>query len=99
MKKAWEKQEAHIAKSTGGRRNAASGALSQKSDVRAPGLLFEAKWTGKTQYTLKAAEVETNVREAIVTDRTPVFHIQLNGRNYWLLCEDDALAMWQAFHG
>lgn len=89
-----QKHEKRLAKAVGGTRNAASGALwSRKGDVRSDDLLIEHKYTGKKTYTLKADDLEKNVKNAILESRMPVFGISLNNKNYVLLTEDDFLEM------
>jgi hypothetical protein len=91
-----KKHEDRLAKVIGGSRNAASGAFwSRKGDVRSQDLLIEHKWTGKTQYTIKAQELEKIVKEAILDGRMPVFGIHLNGENYIMQVEDDFLEIRQ----
>jgi hypothetical protein len=85
-----KKHEVRLAKEIGGKRNAGSGAFwSRKGDVRAADVLIEHKWTGKTQFTVKAVELEKIVTEAILDHRTPVLGFHLNGENYVMLTEDD----------
>lgn len=87
-----QKHEDRLAKKFDGKRNAGSGAFWQrKGDVRTPELLIEHKWTGKTQFTVKAVELEKIVREAILDSRKPVLGFHLNGENYVMLTEDDFL--------
>lgn len=86
--------EKRIAKLTGGQTTAASGAFwSQKGDIRTSDMLIEHKWTGKQSKTIQAAELEKITKEAIMTGRTPVFGIHLNGKNYVILGEDDFLEL------
>ena len=88
------KHEDRLAKLVGGSRNAGSGAFwSRKGDVRSHDLLIEHKWTGKTQFTVKALELEKIVTEAILDGRAPVLGFHLNGENYIILQEDDFLEM------
>jgi hypothetical protein len=89
-----QKHEQRLAKKVGGSKTAASGAFwSRKGDVRSHDLLIEHKWTGKKSFSIKAAEVEKIVTEAIIDSRMPVFGISLNDKNYVLLTEDDFLEM------
>ena len=89
-----QKHEKRLAKKVGGSKTAASGAFwSRKGDVRSHDLLIEHKWTGKKSFSIKAAEVEKIVTEAIIDSRMPVFGISLNNKNYVLLTEDDFLEM------
>jgi hypothetical protein len=91
-----KKHEERLAKAIGGSRNAASGAFwSRKGDVRNKELLVEHKWTGKTQFTVKAKELEKIVKEAILDGRIPVFGFHLNGENYIVQLEDDFLELRQ----
>ena len=86
------KQEVRLAKAVGGKRVIASGAFwSQKGDVRSKELLIEAKWTGKSSVSIKAAVLEKIVTEAILDGRKPALAISLNGENYILETEDDYL--------
>lgn len=90
------KHEDRLAKKVNGSRNAASGAFwSRKGDVRSKDLLIEHKWTGKTQFTVKAVELEKIVKEAILDSRVPVLGFHLNGENYVMLQEDDYLELRQ----
>jgi hypothetical protein len=82
---AWRKQEQRIAKELGGSVNALSGALDRKGDVRAPGLLVEAKWTGKKQFTIRSAVVEKIVSEAWAEGRRPIVQVDLNEKHYALV--------------
>jgi len=88
------KHEDRLAKKFDGKRNAGSGAFwSRKGDVRTDELLIEHKWTGKTQFTVKAVELEKIVTEAILDSRTPVLGFHLNGNNYVMLTEDDYMEL------
>lgn len=90
------KHEDRLAKRLGGKRNAASGAFwSRKGDVRTAHILLEHKWTGKTQFTVKAVELEKIVKEAILDSRMPVFGFHLNNENYVVMTEDDFLELRQ----
>lgn len=86
------KQEDRLAGVLGGSRNAASGALwRRKGDVRTDDVLVEAKWTGKSQFTIKAQVLETAMNEAILSGRVGILGISLNGRNYVVMEEEDFL--------
>ncbi len=88
------KHEDRIAAKTGGQRNVASGAFwHRKGDVRTPTMLIEHKWTGKKQITIKAEYLEKISREAILDGRMPAVGFHLNGRNYVIFDEDDALTI------
>ena len=85
-----QKHEKRLAKKVGGKVNAGSGAFwSRKGDVRAEDILIEHKWTGKTQFTLKAQVLEKITTEAILEGRMPVLGIHLNGENYVILRSEE----------
>lgn len=89
-----KKHEKRLAKTIGGTRNAASGALwARKGDVRSTDLLIEHKWTGKKQFTIKSDVLKRNVREAILEGRMPVLGVHLDGEDYVILLENDFLEM------
>ena len=86
------KQEDRLAKTVGGSRNVASGAFwLRKGDVRSDDLLIEAKWTGRSSFTLKAKVLEDAMDEAIISGRIGVLGICLNNKNYVVLDEEDFL--------
>ena len=90
-----QKHEKRIAKAVGGQTTAASGAFwSRKGDVRADGLLFEHKWTGKKSKTIQSAELKKITMEAFMDGRLPVFGIHLDGEDYVILAESDFLEIW-----
>lgn len=94
------KHEKRLAKKVNGQRSVMSGALwSRKGDVRSDDLLIEHKWTGKKQFTIKAAVLNKVVTEAIVDGRTPVLGVHLDGENYVILTEDDFLEMREQLKG
>lgn len=61
----------------------------RKHDVRSEGVLWEMKRTGKKQITLKANDLESVRREAILEGRIPLLGFELNGRNYVVVEEND----------
>lgn len=89
----WEKQEKRLAKSFGGTRNAGSGAFDRKGDVRAPGVLFEAKWTAKNQITIRRQVLEKIITEATAEGRVPILAIELGGVDYMLLTASDLMEL------
>ena len=90
MKSASQRQEARVARRFGGRTTPGSGnQWDRKNDVRTPDTSFELKVTGKKQYTLKASDLETGEKNALRDGRRFVFGIEVNGRNWVLLSEDD----------
>jgi hypothetical protein len=85
-----QKHEKRLAKATGGKRNAGSGAFwSRKGDVRTDELLIEHKWTGKKSVTIKSEVLKKITTEAILDSRTPVLGLHLDGENYVVLLEED----------
>ena len=87
--KASQRQENRIAARLGGRRTPGSGNGIRKNDVRTDDLSLEMKYTGKKQYTLKAVDLEQGERHAIMDGRDFAFGIELNGRNWIVISEDD----------
>lgn len=88
--KASQKQERRVAERLGGRTNPGSGnTWSRKNDVRTDDFSLELKVTGKKQFTLKASELEEGEKNAIVDGRRFAFGIELCGRNWVVLSEDD----------
>jgi len=95
------KQEDRLAQKFGGQRVAASGAFwSRKGDVRDARLLWEAKWTGKAQFTLTRAVLRKLFTEAVLAGRTPALSLSFSGEdNYVVLTEDDFLDLYEAAGG
>lgn len=88
--KASRKQERRVAAHYGGRRTPGSGnGWALKNDVRTATHSFELKTTGKGQYTLKAKELEEGERHALLDGRDFVFGVEMNGRNWIVLSEED----------
>lgn len=88
------KQEARGAKIFGGTVNSGSGnGWKRKNDVRTPDYSIEYKVTAKASYTLKAADLITAEKYALLDGRTMLFGIQLGGRNWVLLTEEDFLTI------
>ena len=75
--KEWERQEKRIAKRHGGKQNAGSGSgWLHPNDVVDEEYLHEAKQGGK-MVTIKAEDWEKLRRNALLTGRQPLFHIQV----------------------
>lgn len=88
--KASRKQENRVAGRFGGRRTPGSGnQWSRKNDVRTAAHSFELKTTGRGQYALKAKELEEGEKNALLDGREFVFGIEMNGRNWIVLAEED----------
>ena len=87
-------QEERTAEKYNGSRNAMSGAgWVRKNDVRTIDLLVENKFTDKKSYSIVAQEMVKLARTAILEDRIPVLQVDLGGRSYVVLLENDFLEM------
>ena len=83
-----------MAERFGGRTTPGSGnGWAQKNDVRSPEISFEMKYTSKKQFTLKADELEQGERYALLDGRDFVFGIEMNGRNWVVISEDDYVSL------
>jgi hypothetical protein len=88
-------QENRTAKRYGGSRNAMSGAgWMRKGDVRTDRFMFENKLRMRDSkspksYTLKSDDLVKLSREAAMDGRIPVMQLDLDGRQYVILREDD----------
>ena len=92
-----KKQEERTADKYYGSRNVMSGAgWVRKNDVRTVDLLIENKFTDKKSYSIKSEEMVKLARTAILEDRVPVLQVDLGGRSYVVLLEDDFLEMLNA---
>lgn len=84
------RQEKGLAERYGGRRTPGSGnQWDRKNDVRTSSLSIEAKTTTKGQYILKAKELEEGEKHALLDGRDFVFMVEMNGRNWVVLSQDD----------
>mgnify|MGYP000406817194 FL=1 len=89
-----KQQEERTAERYNGSRNVMSGAwLVRKNDVRTIDLLIENKFTDKKSYSIKSNEMVKLSRTAILEDRIPVLQVDLGGRSYVVLLENDFLEM------
>lgn len=87
-------QERRGAASFGGTVNSGSGNGEwRKNDVLTPEFSIEFKRTDKKQYTFKSAELLTAEKHALLDGRIMLFGIELGGRNYVLLTEEDFHSM------
>lgn len=85
-----DRHEAGIAKRFGGHVNPGSGSSwKRRQDVRTKEVLFEAKYTGKTQVTIKADVLEQLRLHALQDGRIAALHLEVGGRNYVVLNEAD----------
>jgi hypothetical protein len=89
-----KKQEERTAERYNGSRNVMSGAgWVRKNDVRTIDLLVENKFTDKKSYSIVSQEMVKLSRTAILEDRIPVLQVDLGGRSYVVLLENDFLEM------
>ncbi len=69
----------------------------QKNDLHDDDFWWECKRTdGEKGITIKVVDLEDNRRNAVVNDRTPVFHLEIGEatpKRYVVLTEDDFLTM------
>jgi len=82
------RQEDNAAKRLGGTRNAGSGNLSRKNDVRTDRLSVELKWTGKRQITVKADDLTKGEKHAMREGREFAFGICVGARDYVIVNRD-----------
>lgn len=88
------RQEERIARTFGGTRTPGSGNTDiRKNDVRSERFSFEVKTTGKKQYILKASELEQGEKHAILDGRDFVFGIEMCGRNWIVISEEDFVTL------
>jgi hypothetical protein len=91
-----KKQEERTAEKYYGSRNVMSGAgWVRKNDVRTIDLLVENKFTDKKSYSIQSQEMVKLARTAILEDRIPVLQVDLGGRSYVVLLENDFMEMIQ----
>jgi hypothetical protein len=65
----------------------------RKNDVRTSDLPVENKFTDKKSYSIVSQEMVKLSRTAILEDRIPVLQVDLGGRSYVVLSENDFLEM------
>lgn len=92
------KQERQTADRYKGSRNAGSGSgWMRKNDVRSHDFLIENKFTDNVkQYSLKLVDLVELEKRAILEDRVPVLQLEIQGRRYVVLTEDDFTSMFNA---
>lgn len=89
-------QEKRVANRTGGTLNAGSGSgWRRRHDIRDGRFLWEMKTTDrpKRQITVKADDLDSVRKVSYLEGRIPVMGIEVGGRNYVILQEDDFLEM------
>jgi hypothetical protein len=87
------RQEKRIATKVGGTLNAGSGNGNRKNDVRQRGeVLWEMKRTDSRSITIKATDLRDLRKQASLEGRLPVMQIELGGRRYVVIEEDDFLS-------
>lgn len=83
-------QEKRVASKVGGTQNAGSGNGNRKNDVRQKGeALWEMKRTDRKSITIKATDLRDLRKNALDLGVRPVMHIELGGRRYVVIEEDD----------
>ena len=87
------RSEDALARSDGGRRQPASGALrGQKGDVRTLDYIIEDKFTDAESYTIKLSMLRKTIQEALAMHgRLPMWRITIRGEKFRLMREDDYL--------
>jgi hypothetical protein len=87
------RSEDQAARSDGGRRQPASGALrGQRGDVRTDEWLIEDKFTDAESFSIKLTMLKKTIHEALVTGgRLPMWRIVIQGHRFRLLREEDYL--------
>ena len=90
IQKLSDKQERRTAEKLQGTVNAGSGnGWMRRQDVRTDEYLVENKRTGKKQITVKASDWKQLRHHALQDDRMPLMSLELDGRNYIMMEEDD----------
>lgn len=87
-----QRQEKALALMRGGSVNSGSGnGWIRKGDVRTPDELWELKITSAKSYSLKDAELQKNIENALVDGRIPIFLVEFksNGNRYVIMDEND----------
>lgn len=91
-----QKQERQLAKNLGGTVNSGSGnGWLRKGDVRTENELWELKITDAKSYSLKDAELQKNINQALLDRRIPIFLVEFKPtRNrYVIMDENDYLEL------
>ncbi|TKK84661.1 hypothetical protein FDA94_29035 [Herbidospora galbida] len=87
------RQEKRGAKLFGGTVNAGSGnQWRRKNDVRSKKFSIEYKTTGAKSYRITKDELLQAEKHALLDGRTMLFGIEIGGRNWILLAEEDFIA-------
>lgn len=95
-----QRQEARVAKRFGGTVNSGSGnGPYRKNDVRTPDLSIELKTTAKASYPLKLSELLKAEQHALLDGRDVLFGIELGGRNWYVISEEDYLSLRELARG
>ena len=87
-----QRQENRLAKQRGGSVNSGSGnGWIRKGDVRTDEELWELKITSAKSYSLKDAELQKNINQALIDGRRPIFLVEfkLTGNEYVVLSRFD----------
>lgn len=89
------KQEKAAARTLGARQHRGSGSGAKKFDMHTDDTLIECKTVlrGKKQITIKTDVVDPLSYHAAIQGRAPILHIELDGKRWILLPEDDYVSM------
>ena len=88
--KEWERQERHVAKATGGKRNAGSGSgWLHPNDIRQEDFLWECKQTDGKSISIKLDDWEKLRKNAYLSGRRPGMHLQIGRRRLLVIEETD----------
>ena len=90
MNRAWDEQEKAVAKRRGGRQTRGSGSSwRNKSDVVEKDYRWEMKSTGAKSISVKTETWHKIRKEAILSGRMPVLHLQIGDTKLVVISEDD----------
>lgn len=79
-----------MAERFGGQTTPGSGnGWARKNDVRTPEISFEMKYTDKKQFTLRDHDLVQGEKHALLDGRDFVFGIEMRGRRWVVISEDD----------
>jgi hypothetical protein len=90
-----QKQEKGAAARMGAKLHSGSGSGHTRNDMHTDGTLIECKTvlSGNKQITLKADVLKSLAFNAAIQDKSPVLHIELDGKTYVMIPEVDYLTL------
>lgn len=93
--RASQKQERGLAKRAGAKLHSGSGSGHTRNDMHTDSELIECKTVleGNKQITLKASYMKEFAFNALIQDKSPVLHIELDGHRYVVIPEVDYLEL------